>query len=1213
MWKEFFRFDLRHQLRQALLWVTALVLGTLAFVSASSASIRIGGPIGNLHMNAPTVIAHQLTVLSIVAMFLVTVFIAGAFLRDTEAGIADLLFATPMRKLDYLGGRFLAGLVACLVVFVVVVVAMAAGSRMPGIDPARLGPFATWPYAWSFLVFVVPNLLFTSALLTLLAATTRSMIMVYVGVVAFLVLWSAASFLGQRPEGMTLGALLDPFGVRVLSLATRYFTTADANARLPALGGWLLANRLLWTALSLGLFAATVVLFQPRRPDSGRGPRRARAGARAAASVGGGAHVVVRRVAPRFDVSTPWRQCWQLLRFDARGVLRSVPFLVMLMLALVNFVAGYTVGGARFDSVPYPLTRLMLDELDGSLNSVLVVVLLFFSGELAHRDRQVRIADVADALPVPDWVPLAAKCGTLVAVILAFLGAGVLAAVGIQLAKGGVAIQPALYVEGTLIAAVHFVLMAFALMALQVVAGNRYVGYALGAALLVSSELLAGAHFDRRLVDFASLPTLVYSDLNGYGHYLAGWRWFALYWSFGALALLVAAQALRVRGVAPTGRRRLAGAVHALRGRHGLALGAVLAAFGATGGWIFYNTDVLNHYASPSRELDARADYERDWRGVLDLPHLEMTALRTEVDIDPASQSAAIRAHYTFRNEGDQPVDTLFVQSDPATQTVFDHLPAHRVLRADARFGVELMRLDTPLPPGAALAVDAAVQVRRRGFDNRGAPGRINENGTLFTLEDFFPKFTYDQSREIDDRVERRRRGLGAPHRMPSLDDVRARRDDYLKLYGVDAGLIDFEAVVSTSADQVAIAPGDLQSSWQKDGRRYFHYKAAAPILPFVSFQSGRWQTRQARWHDVDITVYHDARHAWNVDRMIAGAQAALEFDSAHFGPYPHKSLRIVETPLYQGYARSFPMTIPFSESLGFVSDLRDPDAVDHVFYVTAHEVSHQWWGDQAIAANVQGSGLITESLAEYSALMAVEHRFGAAAVRRILRFDLDDYLRLRGADRVGELPLSRDEGQAYLVYRKGSLALYRLKQEIGEEAVDRALAHFIDGARGQRSPYATSPDLVAALRAEAPADKQALIADLFERIVVYDNRVLGASARRRSDGQWDVTLQLSLAKLRVDAQGAESPTAYDEPIDVALFAPVERAANKGADKSAAKNADNDADDTPRRLLYRAPLHLPAGQSTLTITVKDKPDEVALDPDGLLIDRVLADNRRHVD
>lgn len=115
---------------------------------------------------------------------------------------------------------------------------------------------------------------------------------------------------------------------------------------------------------------------------------------------------------------------------------------------------------------------------------------------------------------------------------------------------------------------------------------------------------------------------------------------------------------------------------------------------------------------------------------------------------------------------------------------------------------------------------------------------------------------------------------------------------------------------------------------------------------------------------------------------------------------------------------------------------------------------------------------------------------------------------------------------------------------------------------------------------------------------------MLDANARRRSDGQWDVTLRLSLAKLRADAQGVESPTAYDEPIDVALFARVASGAGIGSRGETAEVG---------HLLYRAPFRLAAGQSTLTITVKDKPEEVMLDPDGLLIDQNLADNRRHVD
>ena len=156
MWKEFFRFDLRYQLRQPLLWLTAIALSAMAFLSASNDSFRIGGGIGNVHMNAPVVIANQLSILSIIAMFLVTVFIAGAVLRDKEVGIADMLFATPMRKLEYMFGRFFAGFVACLAIFGLITVAMMLGASMPSIDPARLGAFSVHTYAWSFFVFVVP-------------------------------------------------------------------------------------------------------------------------------------------------------------------------------------------------------------------------------------------------------------------------------------------------------------------------------------------------------------------------------------------------------------------------------------------------------------------------------------------------------------------------------------------------------------------------------------------------------------------------------------------------------------------------------------------------------------------------------------------------------------------------------------------------------------------------------------------------------------------------------------------------------------------------------------------------------------------------------------------------------------------------------------------------------------------------------------------------
>jgi len=1170
MWKTFFSFDLRYHLRQPLLWLSTLPLMLLAFISASSETARIGGSIGNAHLNAPVVVVNQMGVLSIMALFLVTFFVAGALLRDSEAGMADLLFATPMRKIDYLLGRFMAGFSACLLVFALITVAMMIGSRMPGINPARLGPFSLQTYAWAFFVYAVPNLLFVSALLMLLAATTRSMMMVYVGVLGFISLWGIAGFLGGRADSEALAVLLDPFGVRVLAQATRYFTSADTNAHLPSLQGALLANRLLWSVLALAMFGLTVLLFKPLRAGTGRGWRKQNAVAAAGAVLPQGlprtaATRPLPRTEPSFSARTAWLQAASLLRADARSILRSLPFLVMLLLALANFFANYTIGGMRFDSTPYPLTRLMLEELAGGMNDMLVIVLLFFAGELVHRDRQARIDGLTGALPVPRWAPLLAKGGALAAVVLAFLFTGVLAAIGIQLVAGGAPVDLALYAQGTLLASAYFMLLAMALLALQLLVCNKFIGYALGIALLASGPLLRGMGIEHPLAIFAALPTLHYSDVNGYGHYLGGWSWFVLYWALLAASLLCAASRAR-----------------------GIATALCLAAAAGAGGWIFYNTNVLNQYRSSQAWLDYRAGYEKAYRQDMNLPMPSLTGIRADVDIFPATQSLRIRGHYVLRNKTEAAMKVLRIQTDLRGETRFPSLPAGRMLRDDKTYGVMDWQLDQPLAPGASMDFDFVVDVVRKGFTADGKPIAVNKNGTSFAFEDFFPKFGYNQSMELDDDKARKARGLGVAHRMPKLEEREAQSKNYWKLFGIDADMIDFETTVSTSADQVALAPGALVKSWERNGRRYFHYKMERQVLPFFGYLSARWEVKRDQWRSVPIAVYYDSKHAYNVDRMIEGAKGALEYYTANFGPYPYAEVRIAETPLYQSYARAFPTLTPFSESLGFISDLRDPAAADHVFYVTAHELAHQWWGDQAIAANMQGGGLVTESLAEYSALMALEKHRGADHVRSVLRFDLDEYLRGRAAEGAEEQPLVRNESQIYLQYRKASLAFYRLRSVIGEEALNRAIKRFLEATRYRSAPYTTSKELLDFIRAETPAANQALVTDLFERIVFYDNRVVSASTSKRADGRWDVEVTLRLAKTEADGHGKESARDYDEAVELAVFA------------------------GSRQMLATQRL-LPSGESRVVLTLAERPTEVALYPRQLLIDRVPGDNRKAVD
>lgn len=1190
MLKEFFKFELAQQLRQPLLWVCALILGALAFGATTSDAVQVGGAIGNVNRNAPLVIAKMMGLFSVLSLFIVTIFIAGSVLRDSEVGISDMLFATPMKKHDYLAGRFAAGFVACLFIFVPIFIGTMLGPVMPWVDTQRVGPFPGQAYLWSLGVLVVPNMLFIGALLMLLAAVTRSIMLVYVGVLAFFILWIVAGNLTADIDNEWIGVLVDPFGARALARASRYFSTAEANAGLPALGGHILANRLLWATVALALFGLTVALFKPQRAGTGKrlfGKAKALP-TPASAPI----RVPLPRIVPRITGATAWRQCWHMLCFDAGAVFRSAPFLVMLLFGVMNIVANSVQLGKVFGTPVYPVTHLMLEVMNNSFTAMLVIIVTFYSGELIFKERQAKIAEVTDAMPVPDWVALVAKSLAVVGVVLGFLLAGVLAGIAIQLVKGGAPIEPLVYLKGVLTTSVPFILLGLFAVIVQVLTNNKFIGYLLMILVLISQVVMGTLHLEHNLYSIASVPTIRYSDMNGMGHFLEGWAWFAAYWSLITLALLLVANAFWVRGLPFAGKARLRLAGARLKGAPGVALAVCVLGAGGTGGWIYYNTNVVNGYVPSNVRMDKQARYEKMFAKYKGLPQPKVTDVTAAVDIYPDQRRVVVKGRYVIQNKTADAISELRLQVDPDAETRWMNLPAHKVVLDEKKFGFSVLKLAEPIQPGARLPLEFVVEVHRQGFTNDGRPDSINLNGTFFNNKEFFPALGYQPEYELRDRNQRRKRGLGEPERMPKLEDERAHGNSAISR---DADWINFETTISTSGHQIALAPGYLQKTWKENGRNYFRYKMDQKMMPYFAYLSAGWEVRKGDWHGIPIEVYHDKKHPYNVDRMIAATGKALDYMTANFTPYQHKQVRILEFPNYRTFAQSFANTIPYSESIGFITDLRDKEAIDYVFYVTAHEMAHQWWGHQVSPANVQGASMLVESLAQYSALMVMEKEYGRHQLRRFLRWELDRYLTGRQGELLDELPLQRVENQQYIHYRKGSLVFYRLRDEIGEEALNRALKRFLQDKGYQEPPFTDSTELLAYIRAEAPTDKQALITDLFERIVFYDNRVTEAKAVKRGDGKWDVTMKLHLAKSEADGRGKEKPRAYDEAVEIGIFA---RAAG-------AKERDE-------RVLLLEKRKLSGADPVVTVTVNEKPFEVGVDPYNKMIDRVPADNRKQV-
>lgn len=1205
MFWEFFRFELRYQLRSPLPWVIAFVFALIAFAATTSDMITVGEGIGNVHRNAPYVILTFLNVFTTLGMFVAVALVAQPLLRDFELGTEELFFSTPMRKSSYLWGRFAAGTLVALVVLVITAAAMIAGSFMPWIDPQRLGPFSWQPYLWGFAVIMIPNLLFIGGLLGLLAVTTRRLLMVFLGVVAFFVLFSIAGALTTDIQYDTIAALIDPFGGEAISKAMRYWSVAERNTQVPDLAGLVLLNRVIWSAIAVALLMATQLVFRPQRQRARkRWWQRKRTTEDTSAAAPAFTRPALVQPASNsatrvFNSATALRQFAHLVWFDTKSVLRSIPFLVLLAFGLLNYIGGLQGLSQLFGTPIYPVTALLMQSMQGSYQFLLIFIVAFYAGDVLWRERDAKLAEVTDSLPLPNWVPLLAKLGAITAVVAVFILIGVLAAMGYQLFQGYTNLEPGLYLQAAFIDAWPFALMGVLALFLQVVSNQKFIGYLLLIVVLLAQIVLGTIGYEHNLYNYGGAPQMTYSDMNGYGHLLQPWAWFQTYWTLFAAMLVVLADAFWVRGTASRWSKRWRQALGSLRGTQGALFASLAVAFLAVGSWIFYNTNVVNEYLPKDVALDRQARTEKEYRRFKDLKQPRIVDVRADVDIYPEERRSVIRGHYRLVNKHDAPIPELHVYTNVGSRLEVT-APADAVVKHDdPQAGMRIYALREPLAPGASLDFDFIVERAERGFTNSGMPAStgagdlrstLNANGTFFNSNEM-PSFGYDESRQIIDRNERRKRGLGNVPRMAKLEDEAARYS--MGIVGAD--WINFEATVSTSADQIALAPGYLQRQWTENGRRYFHYRMDRPMLPFYCFLSARWDVRRGEWHGVPIEIYHDPKHAYNVDRMIDATRKSLDYFTANFSPYQHRQVRILEFPRYARFAQSFANTIPFSESIGFIADLTDPDDIDYVFYVTAHEMAHQWWGHQVIGADVQGSTMIMESLSQYSALMVMEKEYGREHMRRFLKYELDRYLRGRGGELIEELPLMRVENQQYIHYNKGSVALYRLRDEIGEDHLNRALANYIRDKAFQQAPYTTTLELLDYIRAQAPADKHALIDELLAKIIFYDNRVVSARITPR-DGKYDVTIEYEAAKRDSDGMGRETDIALDDWIEVGVFA-------RGADES----------ERTEKPLYLERQRITQTSGTVKVTVDAVPYEVGFDPYNKLIDRIPDDNRMKVE
>ena len=1204
---EFFTFELKFRAKSVSSYVYFTLFFSLAFMSiAVEDFVNTGND--KVLLNGP----FSTTLIYIIFSFFGCIIMAAIFgtsiLRDFQRDTYQILFTKPITKFAYLGGRWAGSFVSTVCIFFSLVLGEAVGTLAPWADHTRIAHGALHWYLHAFFLITVVQIFFLGSIFFTIAALTRKLFVVYLQGVVFFVVYLVLNvvFNATRSLEHFWSAIFDPVGLRLLDAVARYWTPVEQNTLQFHLSGVFLYNRLVWTGVGLLSLLVVYALF-PLSVETltsvSQGRRAARERENDAATATAARSLVAKRlpaVHQVFNALTTCEQFASLTLIRIKNIFTELPFwaifAVMVMYALL---LGHFAGHVE-DATLYPVTFLMLDAVRGNSFVLLIVVATLYAGELVWRERDTHFDGIHDALPMRESTDWLSKLAALAVIEIILLTVVLFCGILSQTFAGYFHYELIEYLQELYLIVFPQVLIytLFALF-LQTVLKNKFIGHAIVIGSFVLLAILQAHGWEDTLYLFGNTPSYTYSDMNGYGHFVPGLFWSITYWLSIAAILGVISIGLALRGSDDVWSSRL----HLFRHRAPRLIPAaivlLLIAIGS-GSWYFYNTHILNELLSQPQQRDIKAQYERDFKKYQFLPQPKILAVDANIDIFPERRSFSGTGHYLLQNKTASPISQIHIlDTQQSVSNVHFDRPFHQ-LSTTKRDLYTIYALDQPLAPGDKLNMTFNVGYTSRGFRDGGERPELAYSGTFFD-SGYFPTIGYDTNFELSDPRRRREEHLGPVTDLPQRGDPVGSRTN---LFTKDSDWITYNTVVSTSdrdsegQPQIAIAPGYLQRDWHQNGRHYFAYSMGdVKILDFFAYVSARYDVRRDVYQGVNgpinIEVYYDPHHPYDIDDMVASAKAGLAYYEKNYSPYQFKQFRIMEFPRYRGFAQSFPNTVPYTEP-GFIGRVVDPQRdIDRTYFVTAHELAHQWWGHQLIGGAVAGANMMSESLAEYSALRIAEHKYGDDQMHKFLKHELDGYLRGRAGEAHKEPPIVLVQRESYVWYQKGSLVLYGLADYIGEDKVNLALHNFLmqyryaNAADNQDIPYPDTRQFVAALRAQTPPEYQYYITDAFENIVLYDNKALSATYIQTPDKKYKVTLTVQARKLTSDGSGNETPMPLADYIDIGVFS-----GKKDHEKA----------------LYLKKEKITQAKNTFTIVVDQLPTRAGIDPINKLIDRIPDDN-----
>ncbi|HUS86716.1 MAG TPA: M1 family aminopeptidase [Bacteroidales bacterium] len=1135
----------------------------------------------SLH-NAPLFIARFMAIMSVFTL-LFTVRMAGrSVAKDFQANIHDFYFTLPMSKTAYLGGRFFAGVTVNIIIYIGSLLGIIIGCLV--IDDKYCGPHQLSAYLFTMFIILIPNIIIIGSLFFSLATLTRKMVSTYIISVAFLMIYFivVVGIAGKSHE--TFKVLADPFGIGFLEVISKYWTIADINHNLVPLNKLIITNRVIWLSVSFIILVFTLRKFKFVSELESKEKKLSK---EKEASEDRIAEVYDSIPSPAIDDSyvTQLQKCYNLFIIEFKRIVFHPAFILITILAMLQIIVNFT-GHDVMESIKYPLTSTYLDQVK-NIDLFLISLTLIFCGIVVWRERDCRSNELYDVIALPNWMTYFSKLISVVAMQLSVLILCILLGIFTQVVIYDYSkIELGLYIKSLVgIQLPGYFYLAVLFIFVQNLANNKYVGYLVCALLiLIGTVVPQYIDSDISLFQYGTLPNYIYSNLNGYGHFATMLIWYHIYWLCMACVIVMITSILWCRSNETGLKFRIINAVNNFNRESRLSLTVLTILWLLTGCYIYYNNHVLNKFITGSEQKSKLATYEKKYRQYQNSPQPSVTHVNLRVDLYPEDRDVFIDGFFILKNNTHHIISDVYIGlSDRKITRInrFAFSSETELACEDKEHGFYIYHLQEPLSPGVEIRLDFGFEILTRGFSINNPKNELANNGTVITNfpllpPEYLPQIGYNQYLELSNHYDREQYSLPARNQYFSLEDS-------IGLFtAVFRDLVTYEAVISTDKSQIAVTNGDLIKSWSENDRNYYHYKTGSPVNNNLVIQSGEYQVTKGAYEDLNIEVYYNKNHAYNIQRIMDGIKYSYDYCSLNFGPYAYKDIRVVEVPNCWAFltgALSTPTNFSWCEDAGFIDNLQNESVPDNVFPIAAHEMAHQWWGYTVRPAAVKGSEFIVETMAMWVQIMCMRQEQGLEKTREYLKYEMSDYLRSRSSEMFEEQPLIYSEGQGYLSYRKGVIAMYALQDYIGEGAVNTALRTIVEKYGFKDAPYPTSLDLIEEFRSVTPDSLQYVIKDLFESIILYENRAESATYTKLANGKFRINLTISSQKFRVDGMGNPNEIQVNDNINIGVF------------------GENN------EVLYLTKHKIGKNKMTFDIIVDKKPVGAGIDPHFILIDR----------